>query len=206
MLAAAGGSPRPERAQGALGPSSSSGSKPLSSRDAPAHKECGAARERRSPHDAGPACVSALRAGALMAVCRSLRTRSGARSWEKGHSRAPQSVLCAAAWTRWAWTAGSGALHTYMYAYMRRWQGSWERGRFEIWRSKKSRLSGASRAIGAWDKATPFLAGPFFVTASRVCIVEYERISGVFINPVAPLRHADGRRPHPRGESRSSAP
>ena len=37
-----------------------------------------------------------------------------------------------------------------IYAYMRRWQGSWERGRFEICRSKKSRLSGASRAIGAW--------------------------------------------------------
>ena len=75
--------PRPERAQGALGPSSSSGSKPLQSRDAPAHKECGAARERRSPHHAGPACVSALRVGAQMAACRSLRTRSGARSCEK---------------------------------------------------------------------------------------------------------------------------
>ena len=83
LLAAAGGSPRPERAQGALGPSSSSGSKPLQSRDAPAHKECGAARERRSPHHAGPACVSALRVGAQMAACRSLRTRSGARSCEK---------------------------------------------------------------------------------------------------------------------------
>ena len=38
----------------------------------------------------------------------------------------------------------------YIYAYIRRWQGSWERGRFEICRSKKSRLSGASRDIGAW--------------------------------------------------------
>ena len=66
---------------------------------------------------------------------------------------------------------GAG-LCIYIYAYMRRWQGSWERGRFEICRSKKSRLSGASRAIGAWDKATPFLAGPFIVTASRVVIVD----------------------------------
>ena len=63
--------------------------------------------------------------------------RGAALARARRHSRAPPSVLCAAVCTRWAWTAGSGALHTYMYAYMRRWQGSWERGRFEICRSKK---------------------------------------------------------------------